>query len=86
MLKQLCGAVVVLALSACANSERLMDASVRPSDHADCLVGRERGEPVGKGASPSMRSRRCNPDDSLNWTIGTSRKDAMEVDFKKKHD
>ena len=57
MLKQLCGAVVVLALSACANSERLMDASVRPSDHADCLVGRDRGEPVGKGASPSMRSR-----------------------------
>ena len=44
-----------------------------------------RGEPVAKGVSPSMRSRRCNPDD-LNWSSDQSRKDAMEVDFKKKHD
>lgn len=85
MLKQLCGLVAVLALSACANSERLMDANVRPSDHADCLVGTERGEPLAKGVSPAMRSRRCNPDD-LNWSSDQSRKDAMEVDFKKMHD
>lgn len=86
MLKQLCGAMAVLALSACANSERLMDASVRPSDRADCLVGNERADASDKNAVPSMRSRRCNPDDSLNWTVGQSRKDAMEVDFKKKND
>ncbi|MGX9719505.1 hypothetical protein [Stenotrophomonas acidaminiphila] len=86
MLKQLCGVVAVLALSGCANSERLMDASVRPSDHADCLVGNTRADAQDKNATPSMRSRRCNPDDSLNWTIGQSRRDAMEVDFTKKHD
>ncbi|MBN8790928.1 MAG: hypothetical protein J0I01_01690 [Stenotrophomonas nitritireducens] len=78
--------MAVLALSACASSERLMDASVRPSDRADCLVGNERADARDKNAVPSMRSRRCNPDDSLNWTVGQSRKDAMEVDFKKKND
>ncbi len=86
MLKQLCGALVVLGLSACASSERLMDAGVRPADRADCLVGGERADARHEGGVPSARSRRCNPDDSLNWTIGQPRKDAMDVDFRKKHD
>ncbi|MGE8219684.1 MAG: hypothetical protein ACN6OU_08020 [Stenotrophomonas acidaminiphila] len=86
MRRQLCGAMAVLALSGCANSERLMDAGVRPSDHADCLVGAGPAEPVPRGAAPSMRSRRCNPDEGLNWTIGSSRSETVDVDFKKKHD
>ncbi|MGB3394515.1 MAG: hypothetical protein WA956_02195 [Stenotrophomonas sp.] len=86
MLKHLCAALAVLALSACASSERLMDASVRPADRADCQVGNDHSDAERNSGARSMRDKRCNPDDGLNWTIGQSRKDAMEVDFKKKHD
>ncbi|SBV36413.1 conserved exported hypothetical protein [uncultured Stenotrophomonas sp.] len=86
MLKHVCAAMVMLGLSACASSDRLMDADVRPADRADCLVGNDRLDAERASGARSLRDKRCNPDDSLNWTIGQPRKDAMEVDFKKKHD
>ena len=76
---------IVLLLSACAsNKDRLMDAQVRPSERAGCLVG---GEPEGAraGGTRSMRDRHCNPDGELSWSSG-SRKGGMDVDFKRKHD
>lgn len=86
MLKQLCGVMAVLALSACTGSERLMDAGVRPADRADCLVGNDRLDTGRASGVRSLRDKRCNPDDGLNWTFGQTRKEAMDVDFKKKHD
>ncbi len=86
MLKRMGVVVAVLALSACTSSERLMDAGVRPSDRADCLVGNDPLDTERNSGVRSLRNKRCDPDDSLNWTLGQSRKDSMEVDFKKKHE
>ena len=75
-----------LLLSACAsNADRLMDAQVRPGEHADCLVGGERTDVERAGGARSMRDRRCNPEGELSWG-SDSRKGSMDVDFKKKHD
>ncbi|HBK47357.1 MAG TPA: hypothetical protein DDZ67_13175 [Xanthomonadaceae bacterium] len=78
--------VAVLALSACAGSERLMDAGVRPTDHADCLVGNDPHDSERSSGVRSLRDRRCDPDDRLNWTVGQSRKDSMDVDFRNEHE
>ncbi|MCL7713194.1 hypothetical protein [Stenotrophomonas mori] len=86
MLKAMSGALVVLGLTACASSERLMDAGVRPAERPDCLVGGESSAAERAGGVRSLRDRRCHPDGELNWTVGPSKKAAMDVDFKKKND
>jgi len=75
-----------LLLSACAsNQDRLMDAQVRPGEHADCLVGGSTSEAERLSGSPSARAKRCEPESSIGWS-SESRKNTMEVDFKNKHD
>ncbi len=77
--------VAMLALSACASQDRLMDAGVRPADRPDCLVGNDPLDDGSKGTR-SARHERCNPERSLKWSSEQSRDKPMEMDFRKKND
>lgn len=85
--------IMAMGLSACASSDRLMDANVRSSDHADCLVGNdqllERDSKDRRDTSSgvrTLRAKRCTPDQGVGWSSDSSRKEPMNVDFKKKND
>jgi hypothetical protein len=85
--------ILAVGLSACASSDRLMDANVRSSDHADCLVGNDQllerdthDRRDNSGAGSTLRSKRCNPEQGIRWSSDDSTKEPMNVDFKKKND
>ena len=76
-------AMAACVLCGCATDDRLMDANVRPSDRADCLVGNDELDVERKAGTRSVRHQRCNPDQGLKWSNKSSR-EPMEVDFGKK--
>lgn len=84
MIRKLAGLALLLGVSACSSDERLMDAQVRPSDRAECVVGNDEIDVERSASHRSLRHERCNPDASLKWSNGQSRDKPMEVDFRKK--
>lgn len=85
--------ILAVGLSACTSSDRLMDANVRPSDHADCLVGndqllerdtKERRD-TGSGVR-TLRAKRCTPEQVEGLSSDSSKTEPMNVNFKKKND
>ena len=77
--------MLVLGIAACSSTdERLMDASVRPGDRAECLVGNDEIDVEGRASNRSLRHQRCHPDQGLKWSNRDTRDKPIEVDFRKK--
>ncbi|UKE70512.1 hypothetical protein K8O61_05605 [Xanthomonas cerealis pv. cerealis] len=78
---------LALVLAGCADSARWGDATVRPGERSECLVGEDESAlpPRADGLALSQRRQRCHPEPWLQWSSERPVTQPMQVDFHK-HD
>ncbi|OAX57414.1 hypothetical protein [Xanthomonas graminis] len=78
---------LALALAACADNARWGDATVRPGERPECLVGEDDSAVPRRadGLAASQREQRCHPQESLQWSSERHDDPPMNVEFRK-HD